>query len=298
MTSQLTVNLLAQAIASAFACGALLLLILTLIPASRTSVRQLWPVLASEAAILAVGVLPWLLPPIVLLVLIALAAARIGFESGSVHGRAIGREFRSSPALIMAAVAVVAWWMPTLAFLWVAGLLLAATAMAIAVTSHGCLHGSWVRFTAFPLLPLAAFSHTASDPRLSPLLVLAFFLVEMFDSFSLLGGKLYGRTPLVPRLSPRKTWEGLITGVAAVLVAVLALVAWLDLPLLPMLVAAFIVVLAAIAGDLLGSRPKRQAGVKDYPPVMTIQGGLLDIADAWLVAGPCLAGFAALAGWV
>lgn len=294
----MTVDLLAQAIGSAFAAGALLLLILTLVPASRSVARQLWPVLGSEAAILAIGVLPWLLPPAALLALITGAAARIGFESGSVHGRTVGRDFRASHPLLLAAVAVVSWWAPTEAFLWAAGLLMAAAALAIAVSPHGSALGSWARFTVFPLLPLGAFSHAASDPRVVPLLVLAFFLVEMFDSFSLLGGKLYGRTPLVPRLSPRKTWEGLATGIGAVLVAVLALVAWLGLPLLPMLVAGGVVVLSAITGDLLGSLAKRQAGVKDYPPVMKIQGGLLDIADAWLVAGPCLTGLAVLSSWV
>jgi len=102
----------------------------------------------------------------------------------------------------------------------------------------------------------------------------------------------------VPRLRPRKPWEGLGTGVAAVLVALLSLVAWLGLPLLPLLTGGGVVVLAAIAGDFLGSLAKRRAGVKDYPAVMTVQGGLLDIADAWLVAGPCLACLTVAYGWV
>jgi len=298
VTDQLTVALLAQAIASAFAAGALLLLILTLLPATRTVGRQLWPVLASEAAILAVGVLPWLLPPMALLVLLLVAAARLGFESGTVHGLTAGRDFRLSHALLLVAVAAASWFAPTEAFLWVAALLLAAAIVATFASSGKSLSGSLARFVVFPLLPLAAFAHAASEPRLAPLVVLAFFLVEMFDSFSLLGGKLYGRTPLVPRLSPRKTWEGLATGVAAVVTALLSLVAWLGLPLLPMLLGGVVVIIAAIAGDLLGSLAKRRAGVKDYPPVMTVQGGLLDIADAWLVAGPCLAGLAIQLGWV
>ena len=148
----------------------------------------------------------------------------------------------------------------------------------------------------------ANFAHLKEiNPELdysSTALVLAFFLVETFDSFSLLGGKLYGRTPLVPRLSPRKTWEGLATGVTAVAVALLSLVAWLGLPLLPMLLGGVVVIVAAIAGDLLGSLAKRRAGVKDDPTVMKVQGGLLDIADAWLVAGPCLAGLVILVGWL
>ena len=67
--------------------------------------------------------------------------------------------------------------------------------------------------------------------------------------------------------------------------------------MLPMLTAGVMVVACAIAGDLLGSLAKRLAGVKDYPAVMAVQGGLLDITDAWLVAGPCLAGLAVLLGW-
>jgi phosphatidate cytidylyltransferase len=298
VTSNLTVALLAQAIGSAFAVGALLLLILTLLPASRPIARQLWPVLASEAAILAAGVLPWLLPPLALLALILVAAARIGYESGSVHGLTVARNFRVSHASLLVLVAGASWFATTGTFIWAAAMLLASALVVIYFSQGKSVPGDLARFTVFPLLPLAAFSHAASDQRLAALLVLAFFLVEMFDSFSLLGGKLYGRTPLVPRLSPRKTWEGLGTGVCATLVALLSLVAWLDLPLLPMLIAGVVVVLSAIAGDLLGSLAKRRAGVKDYPAVMTVQGGLLDITDAWLVAGPCLAGMTVLFAWL
>ena len=297
MTAQMSVALLAQAITTAFAAGALLLLLLTLLPASRPIARQLWPVLGSEAAILAAGVIPWLLPPLALLALLLVAAARIGFESGSVHGIRLNRDFRWSHAVLLVAAAALSWFAATPAFLGAAVLVLAVALAYLMFACRWPFASSLARFTVFPLLPVAAFSHAASIPPLAPLLVLAFFLVEMFDSFSLLGGKLYGRTPLVPRLSPRKTWEGLATGIAATLLALLALVAWLGLPLLPMLLAGVIVVVSAIAGDLLGSRAKRQAGVKDYPPVMRVQGGLLDIGDAWLVAGPCLAALASVSSW-
>lgn len=298
MTSQLTVALLAQAIGFAFAAGALLLLLLTALPTSRTVAKQLWPVLASEAAILAAGVLPWLLPPLVLLGLLLLAAARIGFESGTVLGLTTGRDFRISHAILLTTALAVGWFSATLPLLVMIFTLFVASVATIFALSEKTLLGSLARFSLFPLLPLAAFGHAAGEPRLAALMVLSFFLVEMFDSFSLLGGRLYGRTPLVPRLSPRKTWEGLMTGVGAVLVAVVSLSAWLGLPLPQLLLAAGAVIACAITGDLLGSRAKRQAGVKDYPAVMTVQGGLLDIADAWLVAGPCLAGLAVLLSWI
>lgn len=298
MTGQLSVALLAQAICSAFLLGALLLLVLTLLPASRPVARQLWPILGSEAAILAAGVLPWLLPPAILLMLLLAAAGRIGYESGSIHGLISGRDFKAASAIILAAVAGVSWFVPTPAVIWVGATLLAVALAGVYVSRANSTVGNLARFTVFPLLPVAAFSHAAGVPSAAPLLVLAFFLVEMFDSFSLLGGKLYGRTPLVPRLSPRKTWEGLATGAGVTLLSLLGLVTWLDLPLLPMLLAGMVVIVAAVAGDLLGSLAKRRAGVKDYPPIMTVQGGLLDIADAWLVAGPCLVGLSVLLGWL
>jgi phosphatidate cytidylyltransferase len=297
VTSDLTVAVLAQAIGYAFALGAILLLILTLIPASRSTARHLWPVLGSEAAILGAGVIPWLLPPYVLFVFLLVAAARIGYESGSVLGLTVQKDYRITHALLLLVVAAVSWWAPTGAFLWGAAALMTAALALVLISPDKSLAGNWARFAAFPLLPLAAFSHAASEPRLASVIVLAFFLVEMFDSFSLLGGKLYGRTPLVPRLSPRKTWEGLATGIGAVFLALVVLVAWLDLPLLPMLVAGIVVIPCAVVGDLLGSLAKRRAGVKDYPAIMAVQGGVLDITDAWLVAGPTLVGFAILLGW-
>jgi phosphatidate cytidylyltransferase len=141
------------------------------------------------------------------------------------------------------------------------------------------------------------FAHAASQPPLAPFLVLAFFLVEIFDSFSLLGGKLFGKTPLVPKLSPKKTWEGLATGAMALFAAVLALGVWLGLPLPGLLFTGIVVMAAALAGDLLGSSAKRRAGVKDYPPVMSVQGGLLDIMDSWIVAGAAVAVLATLMNW-
>jgi phosphatidate cytidylyltransferase len=46
---------------------------------------------------------------------------------------------------------------------------------------------------------------------------------------------------------------------------------------------------ATVAGDLVASWLKRRAGVKDFPPIHAVQGGVLDIADAWIVTAPALA---------
>jgi phosphatidate cytidylyltransferase len=50
----------------------------------------------------------------------------------------------------------------------------------------------------------------------------------------------------------------------------------------------------AVVGDLTASAAKRRVGVKDYPALLAIQGGLLDIYDAWIVAAPLAAVLAVL----
>lgn len=294
---QLTVGFLAWAVGLAFVGGAVLMLLLSALPSTARAARPLWPVFASEAVIVAGGVAPWLLPGPLLLCCLLAAGARIGYESGTVHGLTCGRRLAMTAALLLVFICLLGWFMPG-RFVLPLGLGLLAAGLGLVMASGPrALPGCLGRFLIFPALPLLMFAQAASQPALGPFLVLAFFLVEIFDSFSLLGGKLFGKTPLVPRLSPKKTWEGLAAGTAALFAVVFTLAASLGLPVPGMLFTGVIVMTAALAGDLLGSSAKRRAGVKDYPPVMTVQGGLLDIMDSWIVAGAAAAGLAMLLNW-
>ncbi len=141
----------------------------------------------------------------------------------------------------------------------------------------------------FPFLPVAVFVVVARDPANAGLVLLAFLLVETYDSYALLGGKLFGRRQAFPRLSPRKTVEGLVAGaVMLALTAILAGPLAFGWSLSGSLLAAIAIAVAAVVGDLAGSRLKRASGVKDYPQVLPRQGGLLDIVDAWIIAAPAL----------
>lgn len=289
MIGQLTVPGLAGAVAVTFGAGIGLLLALSLLPGSREAARPLWVLLGSEAVILSGGVLPWFLPREAILVWLLIGAGRIGYESGTVYGLITQRRLAMVGACLLPCVALLGWLMDIKALL-VSVIALLVTAASLARAQRGSpLMAVLARCLVFPLVPVMAFAHAAPQPQLAPLLILSLLLVEVFDSFSLLGGRLYGRTPLVPRLSPRKTWEGLATGAAALFAAALAIAQVFGVSTASMLLAGLTVLICAMAGDLLGSHAKRQAGVKDYPPVMTVQGGLLDIADSWIVAGPCVA---------
>lgn len=141
------------------------------------------------------------------------------------------------------------------------------------------------KLLAFPGVPLVIFVSAGIAGGHAAWLLLAFLFVETFDSYALLGGKVFGRTKAFPTLSPNKTIEGLAAG-TVMLMATAGLGALvLAAPLLPAMGLALLTLPLAVAGDLLASRIKRQAGVKDYPAVLPRQGGVFDITDAWITTG-------------
>ncbi|MAU26195.1 MAG: phosphatidate cytidylyltransferase [Muricauda sp.] len=114
-----------------------------------------------------------------------------------------------------------------------------------------------------------------------------FILIWVNDSFAYLVGKSLGRTKLFPSISPKKTLEGYLGGLIFALVAayfmaqyepVLAIHQWLVL--------AVIIVVAGSLGDLLESKFKRTAGVKDSGAILPGHGGMLDRLDSLIFAAP------------
>ena len=105
-------------------------------------------------------------------------------------------------------------------------------------------------------------------------------------------GSQIGKTPLFPRISPNKTWEGSLGGVA-----VSFLIAWLlsfyvaELSLTNWLVLATLVSVFASLGDLIESMLKRSLGVKDSGTIMPGHGGFLDRFDAFIFLLPFAASY-------
>jgi phosphatidate cytidylyltransferase len=101
------------------------------------------------------------------------------------------------------------------------------------------------------------------------------------DTGAYVGGRLFGRRPLAPSISPNKTWEGLFCGM---LIAILAVfVAGLNQDWLTQGDALLLGVTVAILGpigDLFESLVKRDAGVKDAGNIFGAHGGALDRLDA------------------
>jgi len=120
-----------------------------------------------------------------------------------------------------------------------------------------------------------------------PMLVLsALCVVWAADVGAYFCGRRFGRVKLAPRVSPGKTWEGVLGGVsAATIMAVLAGL-WIGQPLLSWAATGFATALVSIVGDLTVSVCKRQAGVKDSGKLLPGHGGVLDRIDSLTAALP------------
>lgn len=117
------------------------------------------------------------------------------------------------------------------------------------------------------------------------------------DTMAYIVGSLIGKTPFSP-ISPKKTWEGTIGGaVLAVLIVTLGGYYLFDIPDVTSLIAiSAIAAVMGTIGDLLESKLKRMAGLKDSGNIMPGHGGMLDRFDSLLIAIPFVWLYVQLAG--
>lgn len=145
----------------------------------------------------------------------------------------------------------------------------------------------WVGFSSFLLISyhIPTFNETA--PRFW--VIFLFICAKASDSFAYLAGNLIGKTPMCPRISPKKTLEGFIGGVIGALFCVYLLTFFAPSPIsyLPLVFVTVLTTVAAAFGDLFESLLKRDANIKDSAAIPGL-GGFLDICDSLLTAAPTL----------
>lgn len=134
--------------------------------------------------------------------------------------------------------------------------------------------------------PLLSLALLAQEPWL---LAGIFIMIWAFDSFAYLVGRYLGKNKLMPKISPKKTWEGFFGGLifSGLSAYLLSLYTGVDsLQTWHWLLLSLIVVISSTFGDLFESSLKRSHGLKDSGNFMPGHGGILDRIDSLLFAMP------------
>lgn len=167
-----------------------------------------------------------------------------------------------------------------------------AAASALFPAPVSSWRGGGVLYAGLPLIALIALRGVDGTGLAAVIVLLV--MVWATDIAAYAAGRLIGGPKLWPRVSPSKTWAGLLGAVAASAGAGAAAASWLDasVPMLALL--GGLVAIIAQAGDFLESAVKRRFGAKDSGTVIPGHGGIMDRVDGLVAA----AVFAALLGAV
>ena len=143
-------------------------------------------------------------------------------------------------------------------------------------------------FAALYLPFLAGFAVLLLRPDDGPNRVVVFIVLTVLsDVGGYVAGVLFGKHPMAPTVSPKKSWEGFAgSAVACVLIGVFVVAELFDLPLWQGAAYGGAVVVAATVGDLGESMIKRDLGIKDMGTLLPGHGGLMDRLDSLVLVDP------------
>lgn len=216
-------------------------------------------------------------------------------------------QLRILSAAVMLPVAVGAVWVGGVAF--VALVVLAGVAMlwewwrfprrAITQPAAWTRGPLWMLLgLVYVILPCVALIWLRQTPEIGRHVVFWLFCaVWATDTGAYVAGRSIGGPKLIPRISPNKTWAGLLGGMVSAGIAG-GLVASLDpaMPALTLAALAALVAVVAQAGDFMESAVKRYFGAKDSSQLIPGHGGVLDRLDGLLFAAPFIAAWDLLSG--
>ncbi len=126
------------------------------------------------------------------------------------------------------------------------------------------------------------------EETFEPKIILGIFILAWTnDTFAYLVGKQFGKRKLMAKISPKKTIEGFFGGIAGALIASFLFFNYSSLhTLIIWLILAILVSVLGTTGDLIQSKFKRLAGVKDSGKIMPGHGGIYDRLDSIIFASP------------
>lgn len=135
----------------------------------------------------------------------------------------------------------------------------------------------------YPLFPFVILIRFSMIEYGKVLICVLFLFTSMFDTACYIMGHLFGRTPLLPSISPKKTVEGFLGGIMTVFIIgfIIAYLLKIDSKMSFLLIITSIA-LVSVVGDLFESLIKRQVHMKDSGNLLPGHGGILDRIDSLL----------------
>ncbi|MDW7660969.1 MAG: phosphatidate cytidylyltransferase [Bacillota bacterium] len=172
--------------------------------------------------------------------------------------------------------------------------------MALTVFTKQDIMGSAITFIGFFYVTFAL-SHIImiSEVDNNFFIWYPFIIAFITDTFAYLTGKLIGKTPLIPSVSPNKTVEGSIGGIVACLIFsfIYARIWNPDFQIFAIFLGLVGSMLSQV-GDLIASKIKRVFEIKDFGKIMPGHGGVLDRFDSLLITLPLVYYFIVLYGYI
>lgn len=242
---------------------------------------------------------------------IALAIAVVGVIELTLALRTAGRRIDLVPQIIGGAALVLAGyyapiWLTWVALLFSVVLVIVWRLLAQMVTRDGRTYGGVLQdamvggFVQLYVPFLAAIALLLLRQDGGQWWVLGFIIVAVAaDTGAYTAGVAFGKHPMAPRISPKKTWEGFAGAVIAASAAgVLLAIYLLEMPWWAGIILGVVILLSATLGDLAESMIKRDMGVKDMSSWLPGHGGMLDRLDSILPSTvPALTLYFLLSPW-
>lgn len=170
----------------------------------------------------------------------------------------------------------VAWWV--VAFLWVVFAPRRAARWSAALAGALALVPAWVSLMRLRF----------DAPRGAEWMLFVLALVWVADIGAFFVGRRFGRMRLAPEVSPGKTWEGVVGGVAVSVLVAIAGSGWFGVAPAVFVPLCMVAVAFSVIGDLTESLLKRFAGMKDSGTLFPGHGGVMDRIDSVTGAAPVL----------
>jgi phosphatidate cytidylyltransferase len=187
------------------------------------------------------------------------------------------------------------WLLPLLFILAIAHAVALAVLTFVKSSRVRLIKVDWLHATLYTLFPFTVpmLVFDMDDSWYMHFMTLTFVLIWVNDTFAFLFGKMLGKTLLIPRLSPKKTYEGLAGGVLMTFVVAIFIIPYFSDRLSPLALSgmAAITVVFGNIGDLYESKMKRRANVKDSGNLIPGHGGILDRLDSYLLIMPAASAF-------